>query len=445
MSKSLVKKLIILMSILIVILIVVIVVINKSDNTIITEISQEQEENKIEQSLQVEEEVVFTQEEKERMYTVEQCVYAYLDFLNVNNSSYFANNENGEQEKIVNENEKIYNLLSKEYVEQNNITVENIANFVQKFEEKMLFVPLDMKYISDNNLYKYAVYGYIADTNYNFVSNIYLIVNFDLTNMTFSIGPQNGRINSLDDIELLDNSLVEIESNGDNVINYAQSNAEIVARKYMDYYKKLVLSNPEEAYDHLDEEYRDKRFGSLEELEKYINNNRDFLLSLQPQRYLLNSYDEYSEYVCMDKYNNLYIFREYGPLDYKILLDTYTITTDKFKAEYDSADEQNKVAMNVDKWVQMLNNRDYKTAYSVLDETFRNNNWGSVDAFEQYMRENFPLYYKVEYTTFRDENSTYIQEIVLSDITGENDSTTTVNVIMQLKDNYEFVMSFSTE
>lgn len=445
MSKGLVKKLIILISILIVILIVGIVLINKSDNTIITEISQEQEENKIEQSLQIEEKVVFTQEEKERMYTVEQCVYSYLDFSNVNNSSYFTNNENGDQEKIVNENEKIYNVLSEEYIDKNDITIDNLDKFVQKFEEKMLFVPLDIKYINNDNIYKYAIYGYVADTNYNFIKNIYIIINLDLTNMTFSVEPLNGNYTDIDDIELLESDLMEISKNDDNNVNYAQSNAEIVAKKYMDYYKKLVLSNPEEAYNHLDEEYRDKRFGSLEELEKYINNNRDFLLSLQPQKYLLNSYDEYSEYVCMDKYNNLYIFSEYGPLDYKILLDTYTITTDKFKTEYDSADEQNKVAMNVDKWVQMLNNRDYKTAYSVLDETFRNNNWGSVDAFEQYMREKFPLYYKVEYTTFRDENSTYIQEIVLSDITGGSDTRATVNVIMQLKDNYEFVMSFSTE
>ena len=439
------KIMIIILIFLIIITVISIVVVKKLDKTTNNDAMEIISESDYDTKIQEEEmHTMSEQEEKDMVYTVEQCINSYLDFINTNNTSYYGYDENNNYTKLVDENEKIYNLLSVEYIEGNNITTNNVDNFIQKVDDKMFFIPLDMKYVKNENMYKYAVYGFTTDMEYNFISKEYLIVNMDFNNYTFSIEPVNRSYNSIEDIEI-ENTLTEIESNEDNTFRYVQAKAETVAKKYMDYYKKLVLSNPEEAYDHLDEEYRDKRFGSLEEFEKYINNNRDFLLSLQPQRYLLNSYDEYSEYVCMDKYNNLYIFREYGPLDYKILLDTYTITTDKFKAEYDSADEQNKVAMNIDKWVQMLNNRDYKAAYSVLDETFRNNNWGSVDAFEQYMRENFPLYYKVEYTTFRDENSTYIQEIVLSDITGENDSTITVNVIMQLKDNYEFVMSFSTE
>ena len=101
----------------------------------------------------------------------------------------------------------------------------------------------------------------------------------------------------------------------------------------------------------------------------------------------LNTYDEYSEYVCRDKYQNLYIFRAKNPLDYTVLLDTYTITTDNFKTTYDKSSEEYKVAMNIDKWIQMINSRDYTSAYNCLDETFRNNNFGSEEAFEKYMKE----------------------------------------------------------
>ena len=61
------------------------------------------------------------------------------------------------------------------------------------------------------------------------------------------------------------------------------------------------------------------------------------------------------------------------------------------------------------------------------------------------MRKKLPLHYDVEYTTYSNENSTYVQTIKLSDITEKDDSTITMNIIMQLKDNYEFVMSFSIE
>ena len=92
-----------------------------------------------------------------------------------------------------------------------------------------------------------------------------------------------------------------------------------------------------------------------------------------------------------------------------------------------------------------MNVRDYKYVYDKLDETFRNNNWGSEEAFEHYMRENFPLHYDVEYTTYSSEGSTYVQQINLTDITGKTEGTISLNVIMQLKDNYEFVMSFSVQ
>ena len=130
---------------------------------------------------------------------------------------------------------------------------------------------------------------------------------------------------------------------------------------------------------------------------------------------------------------------------YKVRLDTYTIMPDNFKETYDSSNEQYKVAMNIDKWIDMLNNRDYHSAYQYLDETFRNNNFGSEEAFEQYMREHFPLHYQLKIGQFTETNNTYTQYIVLTDITGETNEEIDNTIIMQLKDDYDFVMSFSVQ
>ena len=122
-----------------------------------------------------------------------------------------------------------------------------------------------------------------------------------------------------------------------------------------------------------------------------------------------------------------------------------TIQTENFVTEYNNSDDQNKIMLNIDKWIQMLNNRDYKAAYEVLDETFRNNNFASEEKFEQYMREKFPLHYKLEFGEYSNESDIGMQKIILTDITEEDKNEIQNTIIMQLKDNYEFVMSFEIQ
>ena len=182
---------------------------------------------------------------------------------------------------------------------------------------------------------------------------------------------------------------------------------------------------------------------NVENFENYISSNYQELSGITIRQYLVNRYDDYIEYVCKDQYENLYIFNVTAVKEYTAKLDTYTIPTDKFKEQYDNGETQTKVMMNVDKWIDMLNNRDYTAAYNVLDETFRNNNFSSEEAFEAYMRENYPLHYSIDYISYQEEMNTFVQTISLKDITNESADTKQMTIIVQLKDNYNFVMSFS--
>lgn len=376
---------------------------------------------------------------------VNVAMSAYMQNINLENSRYYGRNENNEYVSIVDESQKkeyILELLSESYISLNNITIENLEEYIDVVNEQLIFVPINMKKVVDENVKTYVVEGIIENINYQLYDEKVFIVNLDFDNRTFSIEPT---VLNYDDINSVEQEITRIDKNNSNQYNTTNVSIENIVKDYMNNYKRVVLVKPELIYERLNEEYREKRFGSVEEFEIYIDDNRDEIITLQPQQYLSNAYQGYTEYVCRDKYSNMYIFKEYGILDYEISLDTYTIISDKFKETYDSSDEEYKVAMNIDKWIQMLNTRDYTHAYEVLDETFRNNNWRSEEAFEQYMRENFPLHYDVEYITYSNEGATYVQQINLTDITGENEGTISLNIIMQLKDNYEFVMSFSVQ
>ncbi len=435
------KKLKIIIGIVVVIIILLIISI-----VVIQQMQKHEQENAVTPGVELEDIANETKEIERTEYNiVSNAVTTYVQTLDMNNSRYFGRDESGNLMQIITENEKlefIIDLLSSEYISQNNITTQNFEQYVDTKEEQLLFVPVEMKKIRDENVRTYVTYGIVENLNYELDSEITLIVNVDFGNRTFSIEPTT---QDYDEINSVSQDITSIEKNDNNQYSSTTINTENTVRDYINQYKRLVLVAPELVYEKFDETYRNERFGSLENFENYITKNTDEIKSITLDEYLSNTYNDYTQYVGRDKYNNTYIFNEKDILYYTIQLDTYTILTDSFKTAYDEGDATLKVRMNVDRWVEMLNNRDYHSAYQYLDETFRNNNFGSEEAFEQYMREHFPSHYQLQVGQFTETNQTYTQYIVLTDMTGETDEEIENTIIMQLKDDYDFVMSFSVE
>ena len=375
-------------------------------------------------------------------YIIQKCISQYLGIINKNNPAYYRVNDNGENVKFVNEDYikgRIYDLLSENYINKNNITKNNVYSYVENITENVNFCMLDAKVIKNDNINQYIIYGFIESAENEFITNKYYIINLDENNNIFSVEPISKKYDNLNDISV-DN--VKIEKNENNKIPTVKINSETQCKNYLTEFKRMMLSNQEVAYEYLDKDYREKRFGNLNQFKNYINKNKDELKSLSVSEYLVNVYDDYTEFVCKDKSGIIYIFDAETPLKYTVKLDTYTIISDKYKSEYDSAETQKKVQMNIDKWVQMLNNRDYSSAYNLLDETFRNNTFGSQEKFEKYMNENYSLQYSITYNEYKEENDISIMSITLKDILGKNETTKDLKIIIQLNNNYDFVMSF---
>ena len=378
-------------------------------------------------------------------YTVNNYISQYFDVLNKNNSSYFGIDDNGEEIKVVSDDEiktEILNLLSTEYINKNNITINNVYDFVDDIEEDVNFVPIDMALKSSNSqVQQFVVSGLLENINYNIIKVKYLIVNLDIVNSTYSVEPlEDNKYNNIDEV-VIENQINEIEPNDSNEFSYQMVTGEYIAQKYMDTFKRITLGNAGLGYQLLDEEYRNKRFGNEQNFQEYVQKNYNELLGIRCTKYLTNNYEDYEELVCQDQYQNTYVFTITGVNEYTIKLDIYTLMTDNFMNSYNSSEDKDKVLMNIDKWIQMLNSRDYKNAYNYLDETFRNNNFGSEENFENYMRQNYSSHYEFEFTNNSEDNGVFVQDVNLKDVSDEN-NIKTLTVIMQLKEDYNFVMSF---
>ncbi len=441
MNKSLIKKLIIIFAVLLVVVLIVFAIVLSNHPEQGTQIDAE-EQNIIEMTDQMEEEKMSKVEAREKFYIVKQSVYSYVDIINTRNSIYYGYNDDGEMTKLYDENERIYNLLSTSYIQANNITTDNIDNFITKIDSKALFVPLEVKYRGSDNLYKYAISGYITDLQYNILQNIYLIVNLDLNNSTFSIEPI-AEVDSIQNVDLGTEELQPIEQNADNTVDYITANEQYVSNDYLDTFKKMMLSNPEAAFNRLDAEYREKRFTDLAGFTEYITENRDTILTITLQQYQTNNFDDYTQYVGIDQYGNYYVFNERDVMDYSVLLDTYTVDLPQFTETYSSSSDADKGLLNINKVTEAMKMGDYNFIYSKLDETFKQNNFATIEAFETYMDELLYDQNNIEVTNYQNSGDLHIYTVTIKDKNDASSQAITKNFIVKLTDGTNFVMSFN--
>lgn len=451
-----IKKWMIIIVILIIITIGIIVVLKMSFN-------KKEEENTvtIEESFQ---EVNKLQkiDNKSEWIQVQNCLNQYTKYSD-DLQLVQEINETGE---ILEEREELYNkkiekqlshIIPEIVKEKLNITQENIYQKIGTKDEiirisniyKSVQTVSTIPFEETTSLYAYIVEGVLIKKEDSSKRDFKMVVLIDYVNNTFAILPSE--YIELENIDLLRNQDIQlydeeqIEKNNDNTISIESNIEEQMCQKYFVNYKLNIMYDMEFAFNCLDKEYRTKRFYNLDNFKSYVQQNREEINQSELRKYQVNNYGDYTEYVCADQYGNLYIFKEESIMDFTLKLDTYTIPTEKFIATYESKDEKSKVMMNTDKWVQMLNNRDYIAAYNVIDETYRNNTFGSQEEFENTMREKLPFHYEIEYSSFSEENGTYIQKINLIKIEDRSDESIPMFITMQLKEDLDFVMSFRLE
>lgn len=355
--------------------------------------------------------------------------------------------------------ESVYYMLDPEYVASQNLTVDNIDKVIDKLidtsdldEEQLNNLKVDttineMYYKENNiNIDLFFVYGKVSNNINKEEVEFKLLIETDSENNTFYIYPSKyieQQYTDKDSISLFTTSLVEIEKNDYNTFNYINVDDTTIIQEYISKFKNSLIYDLEKSYDLLDEEYKSKKFENIEKYKIYVEKNIKYLLSINITKYRKDVHEDYTEYICIDKNGNYYIIKETGIMKYKLLLDTYTTILPEFIEKYNSVEDNVKVGYNIEKIVQALNLKDYEYIYGKLDDSFKANNFASIEEFEMFVNNMFYSTYDIEYLNIAEEKDIYMQEITLKDKNSEEQIP--VTVIMQLKDNYEFVMSFSIQ
>lgn len=212
---------------------------------------------------------------------------------------------------------------------------------------------------------------------------------------------------------------------------------------YFNEYKGKLLNNVKEAYELLDENYRNEKFGSLENFESYIERNKENIAKASIKAHKRTNYDDYNLYTVEDSLGNIYIFKETAVIEYTVQLDDYTLENEEFKERYTKATDRDKGILNIDKFFKMINMKDYKPAYEILDENFKQNYFKTQADFENYINTKSFNYNKVDYKEYGEKTTDiYVYKVVLTDATQEIEGEIEFNIVMKILEGTDFVMSF---
>lgn len=363
-------------------------------------------------------------------YTVVNCISSYLDAININNSSYFSVNENGEKYQIIS-NDKIREKI-------NALRSSAVNNNIQTIEEKNIFTPIDIIVLEQGRVSSYGVYGVTSNLNMEYLADKYYVVNLDSTNKAFSVQELTNNYSNVNQISAT--KLESIVKNDYNEFEYSNIDNEYKYKQIFMNIKRLLLVKPEVAYNFLDEDYKAKRFGSYEYFNEFVQKNREKLIGISPIKYK----DDNTILLLMDQNSNWYQFEITGTMKYKVKIDNYIVLFDKDIEEYNKSSDDEKAKYDIKRWLKMLDSRDYKYAYEYLDETFRDNNYGTESDFEKFMKDNYPERYEYSVSDLQQEGNVYTAEVELN-VEDEEFSDKYMTVIIRLDEGTDFTLSFDNQ
>ena len=99
--------------------------------------------------------------------------------------------------------------------------------------------------------------------------------------------------------------------------------------------------------------------------------------------------------------------------------------------------------MNIQKFMDMINNHDYKSAYNVLNKEFKDKYFKTEEDFKQYIKNTYFEINRLGLKEFTDENGVYVYTGIMRDSMSDDvEYGKDMNIVMRLKSGTEFEMSF---
>ena len=339
------------------------------------------------------------------------------------------------------------------------ISIEKILNNDSKLkqeESRYKIKEIYEKYNSIRTESKYYIFLEELNMDYTFKNEIYIEMQKDFLNKTYKIIKIDKNniskqkylniIEKEEEVAEKENQDIEnvryekIIPNGENSYSDLEVDEKGIAEYYLKDLQDIINKNPDMAYKLLDEEYSNKKFKNEEHFKKYIKENQRRFKENVVKEYSFIKKDDYTQLMILDNENNYYIFKIKDFMEYKVILDQYTVENEDLNKIYDNKNDVKQGGINIQKIIASIKDGDYGYIYSKMTEGFKKNKYSNKDKFENLMKKIFSgKEFQTEIVNFNDEGNIYIYDI---EFRNEKERLI-MQILMRLKEKQDFEISFN--
>lgn len=223
---------------------------------------------------------------------------------------------------------KLYDLLYSDYIDKNNITVDNILTNIKSYPKDSTIKVTEMKYVKVKNDYIYYIKGKIYQNTFDgkelIDDNFDVVAVLDFDTLSYAIYP----IEDDNYKEVIDKiKKIEIENNKYNSIKKSELiTKEQICVIYLSDYIDKIYNDIDLSYKILSKSMKEK-YTTLEEYKNYINNNID-KITTEADKCSLEKINNNRLYTVIDKNKNKYIFNEESIMNYEVDFYLYDNNTE---------------------------------------------------------------------------------------------------------------------
>ncbi len=113
--------------------------------------------------------------------------------------------------------------------------------------------------------------------------------------------------------------------------------------------------------------------------------------------------------------------------------------------ELSSLGERDRMEKYVSNFVKDVENGNYESAYSMLNEEFKTKYFGTLDEFEQYAKAHFPKMMALDHTNFERIGDTYVMWVTLYNSLKGKDSGVEMKFVVKESALNKYELSFSVQ
>lgn len=212
----------------------------------------------------------------------------------------------------------VYNLLDEKYIEENNISYDNVLEYVDDYPRMSSFKANSIEYVKlGSNVTLYYVKGDVYQNDFESErlvdEDVSIVLINDFDNLSFSIYPVEDNYKSV----INDLKRVNVEVNDYNkIVNTDLIDKEQVCVLYYSDFMNMLMNNIEKSYDYLSDDMKN-RYTTTDSYIDFVNGNND-LFSTNADKCRVDEVDEKRVYSVIDENGNEYSFTEESVMIYKV-------------------------------------------------------------------------------------------------------------------------------